>query len=761
MGAGSTCVNTQTDNNNCGGCGIVCPPGRMCAMNMCQASCGGTTPDRCGMGAMSFCTNLQTDNNNCGACGNVCGANARCMAGTCRPTNDTMGTAVVLPYEHNNRRTVTGSTVGAMNDTGACAGSNNTVYYRIDVIARSIVYVETFGSTTNTVVGFRPLGAATSSSCNDNACGTMQSQAAIVADVGALYIEVGNAAGGAGPFTLRYTIQPAGAGDVTAITPSATTQTVVGSTNATNGVAQSCGSMTSAGEDAFYFMTCPTDPARRLHVSTCGSYFDTVVELRSVGVPAVCNDDAGNGECPITGGTQAGSNIVPNLPAGSGLHVFYVDGYSSGSYGRYVLQYSLAACNDGYTFCGGTCVLTSSFDSNNANCGACGNACPAGQTCSNSACGPVPQNTFPAVQYPVQVTVMAGAGGGTMFNDDCPVGQVLVGVHVTNDPTTGQLRSIRGVCGIARLGGAPARMSFPTAGAVMLPVRGTATGGVNVRHCPLGYALTAFSGRASATALESLTLQCSRVNVTGTGPYTVTIPVASSNAVPVGGTGGIAFGSVACPANHVAMGLSSRTGAAVNALGLRCERLRTFRATVNNAATGMLPYQGVANASSMTFSDNCPAGQIVAGVTARSTATGLHQLAVVCRPYNGLAGTGDWLYTSGADTALALRGTAVAGDMTQNAICPNGAAPMRLFTQNNATNTYLSTITMTCQRLGTDTTGTATYTTTGITGTVGTGSGTFVSNNCAMGSLVTGMDIRASTDGIQQIALRCTPVSSL
>jgi hypothetical protein len=121
-------------------------------------------------------------------------------------------------------------------------------------------------------------------------------------------------------------------------------------------------------------MTCPSDPARRLHVSTCGSYFNTVVELRSVGAPAVCNDNAGNNECPITGGAQLGSNIVPNLPAGSGLHVFYVDGASSGDYGRYVLQYSLAACNDGYTFCGGTCVLTSSFDSDNANCGACGNA---------------------------------------------------------------------------------------------------------------------------------------------------------------------------------------------------------------------------------------------------------------------------------------------------------------------------------------------------------------------------------------------------
>jgi hypothetical protein len=436
-----------------------------------------------------------------------------------------------------------------------------------------------------------------------------------------------------------------------------------------------------------------------------------------------------------------------------------VDGYSSTNFGRYVLQYSLGACNDAYSLCGGTCVPTSTFNSSNANCGACGNACGAGLTCSNSGCGPVPQNTFPAVQQPVQVTALAGGAGGTANNDDCPVGQVLVGVNVTADATSGQLRSIQGVCGVATLGGAPARMSFPTAGAATLTLRGTSTGPTNFRRCPQGYALTAISGRAS-TVLESLTLQCSRVDVTGTGPYTVTVPAASRNIVPVGGTGGTAFASIACPANRVAMGLASRTGAAVDALGLRCEQLRTFRATVNNAATTALPYQGVANAAAMTFSDNCPAGHILAGVTARSTATGLHQLAAICRPYNGLTGTGGWNYSSGTDTPLTLRGTAVAGDVAANAVCANGAAPARVFTQNNTAGTYLGTVTLSCQRLGTDTAGTATYTFTGNTATVGSGAGTFTSGTCATGSLATGIDIRA-TAAIQQIALRCTPISSL
>ncbi len=43
-----------------------------------------------------------------------------------------------------------------------------------------------------------------------------------------------------------------------------------------------------------------------------------------------------------------------------------------------------AACAPGLTDCGGVCVATCC---DNANCGACGNVCPSGQTCFEGICG--------------------------------------------------------------------------------------------------------------------------------------------------------------------------------------------------------------------------------------------------------------------------------------------------------------------------------------------------------------------------------------
>ena len=75
---GNVCVNQATDNNNCGGCGTVCPAGKVCSGSSCVPSC------QAGLNACSgVCTNLQTDTNNCGSCGTVCAAGRICSAGNC------------------------------------------------------------------------------------------------------------------------------------------------------------------------------------------------------------------------------------------------------------------------------------------------------------------------------------------------------------------------------------------------------------------------------------------------------------------------------------------------------------------------------------------------------------------------------------------------------------------------------------------------------------------------------------------------------
>jgi hypothetical protein len=76
-GVGS-CSNTQTDFDNCGSCGHQCSPGQVCSAGMCSMYCGsGTTA--CG----GSCVNEQTDNNNCGGCNQPCGKGLVCSGGTC------------------------------------------------------------------------------------------------------------------------------------------------------------------------------------------------------------------------------------------------------------------------------------------------------------------------------------------------------------------------------------------------------------------------------------------------------------------------------------------------------------------------------------------------------------------------------------------------------------------------------------------------------------------------------------------------------
>lgn len=85
------CVNIQTDKNNCGSCGVVCPnyPNAItsCVGGNCMiASCNSGFANCDGMLANGCETNLSNSTNNCGACGNICSfpnASAVCVNGTC------------------------------------------------------------------------------------------------------------------------------------------------------------------------------------------------------------------------------------------------------------------------------------------------------------------------------------------------------------------------------------------------------------------------------------------------------------------------------------------------------------------------------------------------------------------------------------------------------------------------------------------------------------------------------------------------------
>ena len=69
------CVNLKADVDNCGACGAACKINEACAAGKC-CPVGAT---RCG----NACANLQTDAKHCGACGTACKAGEKCQAAKC------------------------------------------------------------------------------------------------------------------------------------------------------------------------------------------------------------------------------------------------------------------------------------------------------------------------------------------------------------------------------------------------------------------------------------------------------------------------------------------------------------------------------------------------------------------------------------------------------------------------------------------------------------------------------------------------------
>jgi hypothetical protein len=73
---GGACVDPETSEQHCGGCGKACAGGQQCEDGEC--ACSGEL-DLCG----GACVDTDTDERNCGACGTQCGSGQTCESGKC------------------------------------------------------------------------------------------------------------------------------------------------------------------------------------------------------------------------------------------------------------------------------------------------------------------------------------------------------------------------------------------------------------------------------------------------------------------------------------------------------------------------------------------------------------------------------------------------------------------------------------------------------------------------------------------------------
>jgi len=79
------CANFQTDNANCGACGVTCSSGEQCVNGACSTTCGPPNTECTPDGGTPYCANTQSDNENCGACGTACSFGTSCILGSCKP----------------------------------------------------------------------------------------------------------------------------------------------------------------------------------------------------------------------------------------------------------------------------------------------------------------------------------------------------------------------------------------------------------------------------------------------------------------------------------------------------------------------------------------------------------------------------------------------------------------------------------------------------------------------------------------------------
>ena len=354
---GVGCVNTQTNNANCGGCGIICPQGQICSGGSCVLNCQAPTPNLCG----NQCVNTQTDALNCGTCGFQCTGGKICSAGGCvcpAGQTDCNGTCVNTLTDDNNCGPPGQAACG-----DACAANENCVAGSCELDCVD-PFLDCGGAACIDKRTDEQHCGACNASCDDGTGlpSELQCQNSQCVCPTAGETRCGDQC--VNTLSDNNNCGPAGPGSCGNVCPAGTL--------CSNGSCQlSCGSGTTLcdppGAPPPFCTDTSSDPE---NCNMCGN---------NCGVGGQCN--AGVCECPANI-PDACPGLCTNFDAdpancgdcGDACNIGAGESCSNG-----------LCCGQGTVNCNGACV---DFDSDETACGGCGPAfvCDQGETCNNGVC---------------------------------------------------------------------------------------------------------------------------------------------------------------------------------------------------------------------------------------------------------------------------------------------------------------------------------------------------------------------------------------